>query len=315
MQDLQKTKCWFHLLKLIVKMANQKKAYLFAAMAVLFWSTASTSFKLTLRYLSTIELLFYSSLTASIALFIIILFQGKTANIFKSGSREIFNSAILGFMNPFLYYLILFKAYTLLPAQIAQPLNFIWPIMIVILSIPILKQKISVKSLLAIFISFIGVLLISTKGRLFNLNIDEPFGVFLALSSSIVWALFFIINVKNKNDEVIRLFLSFTFGCIYTFILFYPHISSPPILGILGAIYIGLFEMGITFVIWTKALKYSSTTVQVNNLIYLTPFLSLIVIRIVIKESILISSIAGILFIICGIVLQNRIGNKQVVKN
>jgi len=255
-------------------------------------------------------MLFYSSLTASITLFIILIFQKKTKKIFKSGRKEILNSAILGFMNPFFYYIILFKAYTLLPAQIAQPLNFIWPIMIVILSIPLLKQKISLKSLLAIFISFFGVILISTKGSLFSFRIDEPYGVFLALSSSLIWALFFILNVRNKKDEIIRLFLSFTFGCIYTLILLYPNISQPPLLGILGAIYIGLFEMGITFVIWIKALKYSSTTAQVNNLIYLTPFLSLVVIRIVIKEKILFSSIIGIILIIFGIIVQKRIGEK-----
>ena len=294
---------------------NQNKAYVFAAIAVLLWATASTSFKITLRYLSTIEMLFYSSLSASTALFIIILFQGKTKKIFKSGRKEVLNSALLGLMNPFFYYIILFKAYTLLPAQIAQPLNFIWPIMIVILSIPILKQKIPLKSLLAICISFFGVLLISTKGKLFNFRIEEPYGVFLALSSSIIWALFFIINVKNKKDEVIRLFLSFTFGSVYTFFLLYPNITLPSLPGILGAIYIGLFEMGITFVIWIKALKYSRTTAQVNNLIYLTPFLSLIVIRAIIKERILLSSVIGIVFIISGIILQNRIGNKYDSNN
>ena len=256
-------------------------------------------------------MLFYSSLTASIALFIIILFQKKTKILFKSGKKEILNSAILGLMNPFFYYIILFKAYTLLPAQIVQPLNFIWPIMIVILSIPLLKQKIPLKSLFAIIISFFGVVMISTKGRFFSFRIDEPYGVFLALSSSLIWALFFIINVRNKKDEVVRLFLSFTFGSIYTFILLFPNISLPPLPGILGAIYIGLFEMGITFVIWIKALKYSSTTAQVNNLIYLTPFLSLIVIRIVIKETILFSSIIGIILIIIGIILQKRIGSKN----
>jgi len=294
---------------------NQNKAYILAAIAVIFWSTAPTSFKLTLKYLSTVEMLFYSSLTASIALFIIIIFQGKTSKIFKSGKKEVLCSAILGLMNPFLYYIILFKAYTLLPAQIAQPLNFIWPIMIVILSIPILKQKIPAKSLLAISISFIGVLLISTKGNLFNLNIDEPYGVILALSSSVVWALFFIINVKNKNDEIIRLFLSFSFGSVYTFILILPNFSSPHVFGILGAVYIGLFEMGITFMLWIKALKYSHTTAQVNNLIYLTPFISLVIVRIVIKEKILISSIAGIAFIIFGIILQKKFGTERDTSN
>ena len=282
---------------------------------MLFWATAPTSFKLTLKHLNTIELLFYSSLSASIALLIIILFQGKFKQIFNTGKKEIINSAILGLMNPFLYYIILFKAYTLLPAQIAQPLNFIWPVMIVILSIPLLKQKIPLMSLLAILISFLGVIMISTRGRLFDFSIDEPYGVLLALSSSLIWALFFILNVKNKKDEIVRLFLSFTFGCFYTFLLFHRSISLPPFWGLMGAIYIGLFEMGITFVIWIKALKYSFSTAQVNNLIYLTPFLSLIIVSIVIKEKILYSSILGIALIICGIILQKRIESKNLISD
>ncbi|MDP8269013.1 MAG: DMT family transporter [Candidatus Tenebribacter davisii] len=293
--------------------SDQTKAYLFAAIAVLFWSTAATAFKLTLQYLNTIEMLFYSSLTAAIAIFIIILAQKKTKFIFHTSKKEILTSAILGLMNPFIYYIILFKAYTLLPAQIAQPLNFIWPIMIVIFSIFLLKQKISLKSLMAILISFFGVILISTKGRLFSFHIDEPYGVFLALSSAFVWALFFIINIRDKNDEVIRLFLTFTFGTLYTFLVLYQKISLPPLRGIIGAIYIGLFEMGITFVIWIKALKFSRTTAQVNNLIYLTPFLSLVIVSIVIKEKILYSSILGITLIICGIILQKRIESKNLI--
>lgn len=289
---------------------NQKKAYLFAAFAVIFWSTAATAFKITLRFITPLEMLFYSSFTAAVTVLIILFFQKKQRMIFSTGKREFLNSAILGLMNPFFYYVILFKAYTLLPAQLAQPLNFIWPIMIVLLSIPILKQKIPLRSLLAIFISFFGVILISTKGNLCSLEVDEPIGVLLALSSSIVWALFFIINIKNTKDELIRLFLTFTFGCIYTFLLVLPQISLPNLYGLLGSIYIGLFEMGITFVIWIKALKYSSTTAQVNNLIYITPFLSFVFISIVLKEKILTSSFIGVIFIIGGIIMQNKIKRK-----
>ena len=49
-------------------------------------------------------------------------------------------------------------AYSLLPAQVAQPLNFIWPITLVLLSIPILKQKLKLKSLFALMLSFVGVI-------------------------------------------------------------------------------------------------------------------------------------------------------------
>ena len=123
-------------------MKDQKKAYLLAGFAVLFWSTAPTAFKISLKYLSILELLVFSSLTASLALLIILVSQKKLHLISEYSKKDFLHSMILGFLNPFFYYMILFKAYTLLPGQMAQPLNFVWPLMIVLLSIPMLKQKI-----------------------------------------------------------------------------------------------------------------------------------------------------------------------------
>ena len=287
-------------------MNNQNKAYLYALLAVLFWSTAASAFKITLRYTNYIMLLLFSSFIASISLFIILLFQKKIPLVFKFSKKECLNSAFLGFLNPFLYYLILFKAYSLIPAQQAQPLNFIWPLMIVLLSIPLLKQKIKLRSILAIIISFFGVIVISTQGNFSSLKFSNPYGVFLALFSSIIWALFWIFNLKDKREEIIKLFLSFLFGFVYTFvfIIFTQDFTIPVSACILGAVYIGLFEMGITFIFWLKALKFSRTTAQVNNLIYITPFISLIFINFVVGEKIHLYSIIGITLIISGITVQ-----------
>ncbi len=292
-------------------MKKQSKAYLLASIVVLFWATAASAFKLSLHYFDTIELLFYSSSTATIIVFLIILFQKKLHIIRAYTFKDYLHSAMLGFMNPFFYYLILFKAYSLLPGQIAQPLNFVWPITTVLLSIPLLKQKIPAKSLAAIFISFLGVIIISTKGNIRVLNIESPWGVFLALCSSGIWAVFFLINAKDNRDEECKLFLSFLFGTLFTFILYLPKLSTPNLYGLLGAVYIGIFEMGIAFVLWVKALKLSRTTAQVSNLVYLTPFLALFFLRIFVGEKILISTIVGIILIISGILFQRKIGAKS----
>jgi drug/metabolite transporter (DMT)-like permease len=74
--------------------------------------------------------------------------------------------------------------------------------------------------------------------------------------------------------------------------------------GIAGAVYVGLFEMGITFVLWLKALKLSRTTAQVSNLIYMSPFVSLVLIHFVVGERILLTTLIGLIFIITGIVIQ-----------
>ncbi len=66
--------------------------------------------------------------------------------------------------------------------------------------------------------------------------------------------------------------------------------------------------MGITFLLWLKALKLSKTTANVANLAYLAPFFSLVVISLVVGEKILVSTVIGLIFIIGGIILQKLYG-------
>lgn len=287
-------------------MKNQKSAYYYALGAVLLWSTVASAFKVTLRYLDIVPLLFYASITSTVAFFVYLLLSGKLNSLKILSRKDYLRSALLGFLNPFLYYIILLKAYSLLPAQQAQPINFIWPIMLVLLSIPLLHQKIRTRDIIAVIISFAGVIIISTRGDIRGFKLANPAGVLLAISSAVIWSVFWIYNAKDKRDEAVRLFLNFTFGSVFILLLmlFFADVKVPGIRGVIGAIYIGLFEMGVTFLLWLKALKQSKTTAYVANLIYLTPFLSLAVISIVVGEKILSSTIIGVIFIIGGIILQ-----------
>jgi drug/metabolite transporter (DMT)-like permease len=292
-------------------MNNNKRAYIFALIAVFFWGTSASAFKIGLKHVDHFQLLFIATLTSVIFLFTVLIIQKKLSAITQFTFNDFLKTSLLGFLNPFLYYVVLFKAYSLLPAQVAQPLNFVWPIALVLLSAPILKQKLSFKSIIALFISFIGVILISSEGNISNLNFANPLGVTLALSSSIVWALFWLLNVKNKKDEVVQLFLNFLIALLLITILTYKYSSFEiiNIKGIFSGVYIGLFEMGITFVLWLKALKLADRTDKVSNLIYLTPFYSLIFISLILKENIYITTLFGLILIVTGIVIQQ---NKKI---
>jgi drug/metabolite transporter (DMT)-like permease len=72
----------------------------------------------------------------------------------------------------------------------------------------------------------------------------------------------------------------------------------------LGAVYVGIFEMGITFVCWLFALKFSTNSAKVANLIFISPFLSLIFIYFLVGEQILVSTFIGLVFIITGLLIQ-----------
>jgi drug/metabolite transporter (DMT)-like permease len=290
-------------------MTKTRQSYLYAGVAIFFWSTVPTAFKISLGELDVLPMLTMASLSSMLALLIIVLTSGKWDLIRQNSSKDLLNSAILGLINPFLYYLILLKAYTLLPAQVAQPLNMIWPIILVFLSVPLLGQKIERKSFLALFISFIGVYLISSKGNPFHFDGSDLTGVFLATGSSVFWAFYFILNVRDKRDEAVKLLLNFLFGSFYllvAIILTGKWQDGIGLKGVLGSVYIGFFEMGITFFFWLKALSLATTTDKVSNLVYFAPFFSLLLVHYILNEPVYYTSPVGLILIIGGILIQNR---------
>ena len=294
-------------------MKQQRQAYTYALLAILCWSTIGSAFKISLRYLDFLTLLLFSSFAAVAVLFVILVAQQKVRLLKQVSKEDLLHSAFLGLLNPFLYYIVLLKAYDLLPAQEAGTLNYIWPLLLVLLSIPMLKQKITAWSVLAILVSFFGIILISTHGHPLTFKFSSPLGVLLALGSAIFWALYWIFNMKDRREEVSKLFLNFCFGFIYIFLtiailrflgLNWSRYPLLPWQGIVGSVYLGIFEMGVTFVLWMMALKLSSTTAKVSNLIYLSPFISLILIHFFVGEVILFSTVIGLGLIVGGIVMQ-----------
>jgi len=285
---------------------NPAKAFGYGICAVLLWSTVASAFKLSLRHLSPIELLFYSSLTAIIILGGILVLSGKVTLLQSYGIRKNSRSILLGLLNPLLYYLILLKAYDLLPAQEAGPINYTWGITLALLSIPLLKQKIGAKDIVAVLIAYFGVVMISTHGNPLSLQFSDPRGVALALVSTVIWSFYWIYSTRDKRDSLVILFLNFvgSFPLLLLVFLIWGGLRTPPIEGLLGAVYVGLIEMALAYICWLSAMKRTDNTASISILIFFTPFLSLIFIHCFVGEQILPSTIIGLVFIVAGLGLQ-----------
>lgn len=297
----------FNLLRHTI-LKNQSLAYKYALSAVFLWSTVATAFKVTLEYLTPFELLFYASLNSLIILGVIVFYQKKWQKVLLHVKTQPFLILLLGAINPFIYYLVLFKAYAILPAQEAQAINYTWALMFAYLSVIFLKQKLSKADVLAGVICYFGVLIIATKGNPFSLNFSDLYGVLLALLSTIIWSFYWIFNTKSKADATVGLFCNFLVGVIFigSYIFFTGGIQIPNFQASLGAIYIGFFEMGITFVFWLKAVQLTENISKVSNLIFLSPFLSLIFIHFFVAEEILFSTIVALVLIISGLIIQQK---------
>nr|WP_321400518.1 DMT family transporter [uncultured Desulfobacter sp.] len=283
-----------------------KKEYVLGLMTVLFWSTSATAFELTLRYLDVFQVLFYGIITSTVILGAYLKITGKFDTVFGLRRREYGFYLGLGCLNPLVYYLMVIKAYDLLPAQIVQPINYTWVITLSLMAVPLLKQPLGKIQMIATLISYAGVVVISLKGQG---GAGEPMnyvGVFLAVGCTLIWALYWILNIRSRQDPVVAIFLNFFFSiplaallcCLFSSVL----VSDPK--GLLGAVWIGCFELGFAFITWISALKLSGNTGRVANLVFLTPFISLIFICFVLGEVIEARTWAGLFLILIGIGIQ-----------
>ncbi|PXX47994.1 DMT family transporter [Aquitalea magnusonii] len=287
-------------------MPQQKKAYLLGLSAVLAWSTVATAFKISLQHLSPAQLVLYASIASTLSLLSILLWQGRLASLLPALRQHWRGSLLLGAVNPLAYYLILFQAYALLPAQEAQAINYTWALTMTLLSVPLLKHQLSRHDVLAAVICYLGVLVIGTHGQLLQLHFSSLAGVGYALASTLLWAGYWIFNARDQREPVIGLTLNFLLSLPLTlaFCAFSGELKPVAWQGLAGAAYVGGLEMGFTFVLWLSAMKLTSSTARIANLIFLSPLLSLGLIHFIVGEPILPSTLIGLGLILGGLLLQ-----------
>ena len=297
--------CWYTVY--LMALTSQHKAYLFALSAVLLWSTVATAFKISLRYLDVFQLLLVASVTATLCLLLVVLVTGRLPLLSSTGKRDYLRLACLGILNPFCYYLVLFRAYDLLPAQVAQALNYTWAITLMLLSVPILKHRITRFDCIATVTCYAGVVVICFSGGQFPGGELSTAGILLALGSTLIWAFYWLLKTKDPIDPVLGLFVSFLFSIPFIAAACWlgSDLSSLGMNGILAGVYVGLFEMGFTFILWLSALRLSEATAKVSTLIFLSPFLSLIFISRILGEAIAVTTIMGLALIVGGLVIQH----------
>lgn len=298
-------------------MKENTKALMLAGFAVLSWSTVATAFKIALTHLTYFEMLLVASCTSLVIFALVMTIQRKWGLVGKLTSRQWGLFAGLGLLNPVAYYLVLFRAYDLLPAQVAQPINYAWPIVLLILLALFAHQPIPSRKYIGMFVSLGGVTLISMgSGQMGDGGIPVG-GLLLAALSALLWASYWMLNNKYKDlfDSILACFMSFLFGTLYLVAgacVTGVNISTLP--GILSGMYVGGFEMGIPFICFGLAMRKTSNPALINQLCYLSPFLSLFLIAVVLGEQIAATTYIGLILIVLGIVFNQYFVKEKSTK-
>lgn len=272
------------------------------------WSTVATAFSLSLEYLTPLQLVALAA-GVSWSFFAVRLFSPERWHALQAtSSKERIIGLFIGWLNPGLYYLVLFAAYDRLPAQEAMAINYSWGITLALIAAPLLRQRLTPWALFAACISYSGIVVIATRGMPLSLDFAQPLGVGLALLSTLLWSLYWVINTRLSLDPEVNLFLNFTGALPLLLALFW--MSNTPFPGAwqgwAGGLYVGLFEMGIAFVLWMGAMKATTSTLRVSSLIFLSPPLSLVLIWMIAGEPVQAYTLVGLILILFGLWLQRR---------
>ena len=284
-------------------MNQDRQAILFGLGAVALWSTVATAFKVALAWMSPLELMWLAAFISWLLMGALVIKQGNIATALRSGWKT---AAWAGLMNPVAYYLVLFAAYDRLPGQEAMALNYTWALAMAFLAVPLLGQRLTRMDVIAGLVAYAGVWVIATRGSVFNVAFADPLGVLLALASTLLWALYWLLNARDPRPPLVGQWQNFSVGLpVLTLLLllgpgFQWH--GWPALG--AGVYVGLFEMGVAFVLWQMAVQKISRTAKVSNLIFLSPPVSLLLLFLVVGEPILPSTLIGLVLILLGLGLQ-----------
>ncbi|MBR9926055.1 MAG: DMT family transporter [Gammaproteobacteria bacterium] len=290
-------------------MNQDRQAILYGLGAVALWSTVATAFKIALAWMSPLELMWLAALVSWAFMLVLVVKQGHLAEALRHGWRT---AAWAGLMNPVAYYLVLFAAYDRLPGQEAMALNYTWALAMALLAVPILGQRLTRVDMVAGLIAYAGVWVIATRGNVFNVDFADPLGVVFALVSTLLWALYWLLNARDERAPLIAQWQNFSVGLpVLTLLLMVgPGFSWHGWQALGAGVYVGLFEMGVAFILWQMAVRKVSRTAKVSNLIFLSPPISLLLLYLVVNEPLLASTLIGLLLILLGLALQQLQSSK-----
>lgn len=281
-----------------------KKPYILAAIAIFIWSTAPVISKNLLGSFSSMQIVCISALFASIFLIVLNIANKKIKILKTYRLKDFITTILIGLPGTFLYYLFLYFGTDKMLASQAFIINYLWPIMSIVFACIILKEKMTAKGIIAIAMSFLGVIIV-TGENLLHFDKNTILGAFFCIMGAVSYGSFTALNKRFTYDKAVSMMLSYSTTFIITAIitLFTENNFMITPLQLLGFGWNGIFSYAVGTTCWAMALDIGSTN-KISNLAYITPFLALVWTAIFLGEPIELTSILGLVVIVAGILLQ-----------
>ncbi|MFV8282847.1 DMT family transporter [Christiangramia marina] len=290
------------------------KSIIYIIACVLLWALIPVVSKLGQNGLDNHQFLFWSSLTSLMFFLGIGLLKKNLQKISDISKIKWFQAVCLGFLGTYLYYVLLYFGYANAPGMEVLIVQYSWPILIVILSLILLKEKLTISKTTSILMGFIGVFLVLTKGNFEQLKFENINILIIVFTGAFVFALFSVLSKKIKMDDMLLLTIYFLTASFASFISmnFYSEFKIPNLNTVIPILINGFLVNGLSYIFWIRALKIGEASF-VAPFVFLTPVLSSIFLIIFFNEPFYIAYLIGMSSVILGGLLNLK--KKNTVHN
>lgn len=300
-------KIWSYTIQMMeMKAMVNGKIYLLMILATFFWSGSFITGKISAPYIPPFTLTFMRFLIATVILYIVL--KRRYKEVYKLTRQDIPVFLFTGIVGMCGHHVLFFKALRYSSAVNLSLINAANPIMTAILSIIFLREKLTPYKTIGILLSFTGVLLTLTEGKILLLkNLAFNTGDLIMVAAVFVWSCYYVFSKKviHRYSPMTIAFYSFLF-CTLALVplLFFEMpwrlIDQIPYYSYLGALYMGIFPTVIGFVIQQMAIKEigPSKTSIFSNLVLV---FSMVLSALLLGEAITLVNIFTALLIIAGV--------------
>mgnify|MGYP002519886642 CR=1 FL=1 len=221
-----------------------KKNYTYAFLTVFIWATMAASAKLLLSDIPNLQALSVSSVFSFLFLLLMNLKTKALREVKKYSVKDYSTMAGLGFLGLFLYNALYYYGLDELGAQDACILNYLWPIMLVIFSAIILKEKLTFIKWIAMLCSFVGIIILSVgSGKAADGN--TYLGMLCCVIAAACYGLFSVLNVKtNYNPNISMMVMWLTVAICAAVLGVFTEVWVP----ITGVQWLGMIWLGVVVV-------------------------------------------------------------------
>ncbi len=292
----------------------KKYFFIIIGMPIVFWALAFPFIKIGLEELSPVNLTIMRLLVVCIVFLILLI--AKPNKFSKIQKKDVIPIFLLGFLGIVVYHLGLNYGEQYISASAASVIIATIPIFVVILAAIFLKEKITLKIVLGVLLSLVGVVVISTVGRSDTiLEVKYISGALAVILAAVVGAGYTVAGKKMLRRYSA---LSLTaYVCLLGSLGLIPFISSSlfeevvamSLTGWSVVIFLGVFPTVIGYVLWYVALEIKSAS-ETSVYLYFVPVLSTIISYILFRDEITWFFVFGGAIVILGLHVVNKQSSK-----